>query len=412
MAMVMQVLGYAVLGALALLPILALMLGVPVKYNVRNLRVRWVTSLLTIVGISLVTVVFVMLFAAGIGIERSLVGSGDPLNLITLRAGTTAESQSVVTKQQYDDLLGIPGLLKDAKGEALVSPELVVGANVWKLDGAKANVAIRGVGPKAKDMRKEFKLLDGGRWFKPSVGELVVGLGASRRFASLNIGDTPKFRGREWRIVGKFECGGQAYESELWGDIDDIKAQFKRDYSGVLIRCATPAELKRLGNIIQNDKQFKLDARPTVEYFSEQNIGGQMMKSFGTVLAVVLGIGAVFGAANTMYAAVASRTREIATMRVLGFSRLAIWISFVLESEVLGLLGGLAGAVAGYGMFNNMTTGTVNWISFSELAFQFRVTPELMATGTVMATVMGVVGGFFPAFRASRMTIARALRGL
>jgi putative ABC transport system permease protein len=240
----------------------------------------------------------------------------------------------------------------------------------------------------------------------------VIGVGASRRFSGLNIGDTPKFRGREWRIVGKFECGGQAYESELWGDIDDVKAQFKRDYSGVLIRCANPAELKRLANLIQGDKQFKLDARPTIDYFSEQNIGGQMIKSIGVILAIVLSIGAVFGAANTMYAAVASRTREIATMRVLGFSRLAIWISFVLESGVLGLVGGATGAAVGYLVFNNMATGTVNWITFSELAFQFRVTPELMGTATALATVMGVVGGFFPAFRASRMTIARALRGL
>lgn len=409
----MALIGAGVLvGALGLMFLLSWLLGVPVKYNLRNLRVRWVTSLLTIAGIALVTIVFVLLFAAGIGIERSLVGSGDPLNLITLRAGTTAESQSVVTKAQYDDLLGIPGLLRDAKGDLMVSPELVVGANVFKLDGGKANVAIRGVGPKAKDMRTEFQLLPGGRWFKPSVGELVVGVGASRRFAGLDLGDTPLFRGRRWTIVGKFECGGQAYESELWGDIDDIKAQFKRDYSGVLIRCATPAELRRLGNLIQDDKQFKLDARPTIDYFSEQNIGGQMMKSFGTILAFVMGIGAVFGAANTMYAAVASRTREIATMRVLGFSRLAIWISFVLESAVLGVLGGFVGAVAGYLLFNNMSTGTVNWISFSELAFQFRVTPELMETGMGLATMMGVVGGFFPAYRASRMTIARALRGL
>jgi len=398
-------------GGFGLLFLLTWFLGVPVKYNLRNLRIRWVTSLLTILGISLVTVVFVMLFAMGLGIERSLVGSGDPLNLITLRVGTTAESQSVVTKAQYDDLLGIPGLLRDAKGEVMASPELVVGANVQKLDGGKANVAIRGAGPKARDLRTPFKLMEG-RWFNPSVGELVVGVGAARRFRGLEIGDSPTFRGRQWHVVGKFECGGHAYESELWGDIDDVKAQFKRDYSGVLIRCANPSEVKRLSNLIQGDKQFKMDARPTIDYFSEQNIGGQMIKSFGVILAVVLGIGAVFGAANTMYAAVASRTREIATMRVLGYSRLAIWTCFVLESAVLGLVGGSIGAVAGYALFNNMSTGTVNWISFSELAFQFRVTLELMETGAILATVMGVVGGFFPAFRASRMTIARALRGL
>jgi putative ABC transport system permease protein len=316
-------------------------MSIPLKYNLRNLRVRWVTSLLTILGILLVTVVFVMLFAMGLGIERSLVGSGDPLNLVTLRTGTTAESQSLVTQQQLEDLLGIPGLLRDAAGNPMLSAELVVGANVIKKDGGKANVAIRGVGPKARELRSDFKLLEGqGRWFKPSVGELVVGVGASRRFSGLEVGDTPTFRGRQWRIVGKFESGGQAYESELWGDINDIKAQFKREYSAVLIRCANPDEVARLCTLIMGDKQFKLDAKPTLDYFLDQNIGGQMIKSFGLVLAVVLSIGAVFGAANTMYAAVASRTREIATMRVLGFSRMAIWSSFVVESGFLGLVGG------------------------------------------------------------------------
>ena len=386
-------------------------MAIPIKYNLRNLKIRWVTSLLTIVGIVLVTVVFIMLFAMGLGIERSLVGSGDPLNLITLRTGTTAESQSLVTKQQYEDVLGIPGLLRDKNGEPVVSPELVVGANVLKQDGGKANVAIRGVGSRARDLRSDLKLIEG-RWFKPSLGELIVGSGASRRFSGLGIGDRPSFRGRQWTIVGKFEAGGQAYESELWGDIDDVKAQFKRDYSALLVRCADEAELKRLCNLIHDDKQFKMDAKPTIDYYRDQNIGGQMIKSFGVVMAVVLSIGAIFGAANTMYAAVASRTREIATMRVLGFSRLAIWMSFVAESAFLGLVGGTIGAGAGYLLFNNMATGTVNWVSFSELAFQFRVTPVLMATGILLSVTMGTIGGFFPAFRASRMTIARALRGL
>jgi putative ABC transport system permease protein len=251
-----------------------------------------------------------------------------------------------------------------------------------------------------------------GRWFKPALGELIVGAGAERRFQGLRIGDRPRFRGREWLIVGRFESGGQAYESELWGDIDDIKSQFKRDYSAVMIRCASEEKLKNLCTLIRNDKQYKMEAKPTVDYYRDQNIGGQMIKSFGVVLAVVLGIGAVFGAANTMYAAVASRTREIATMRVLGFTRLAIWLSFVMESAFLGAIGGALGSVAGYLLFNNMATGTVNWISFSELAFQFRVTPQLMGWGTFLATLMGVVGGYFPAYRASRMTIARALRGL
>jgi putative ABC transport system permease protein len=408
----MAFLPYLSIAAFFLLVLLAtVQMAVPIKYNLRNLRIRWVTSLLTILGIVLVTVVFVMMFAMGLGIERSLVGSGDPLNMICLRTGTTAESQSVVTKEQYQDLLGIPGLHRDAKGELFVSPELVVGANVLKKDGGKANVAIRGVGPQAAALRSDLKLIEG-RWFKPSLGELIVGVGADRRFQGLRIGARPHFRGRQWTIVGLFESGGQAYESELWGDIDDVKSQFKRDYSAVLIRCASEEKLESLCRLIRNDKQYKMEAKPTIDYYRDQNIGGQMIKSFGVVLAVVLGIGAVFGAANTMYAAVASRTREIATMRVLGFTRIAIWLSFVMEAAFLGMIGGALGSGAGYLLFNNMATGTVNWISFSELAFQFRVTPTLMAWGTLLATLMGVVGGYFPAYRASRMTIARALRGL
>ena len=399
-------------GGFGLLLLVTWWLGVPIKYNVRNLQVRLVTSLLTLVGIGLVTVVFVWMFAMGTGIEKSLVGSGDPNLVIVLRTGTTAESQSVITKQQVDAVLGLPGLMRDAKNDPMASAELVVGSNAVKRDGGKANVALRGAGPKSREMRPEFKLVEG-RWFNPSVGELIVGVGVSRRFSGLEIGDTPRFRGRSWKVVGKFECGGQAYESELWGDIDDIKAQFKREFSSTRIRCSSPEEVKRMCRVIEGDKQFQdLWAKPTLDYYSEQNIMGQMIKSFGFVLAIVLGIGAVFGAANTMYAAVASRTREIATMRVLGFSRLAIWMSFVLEAAFLGVLGGALGSVIGFLAFNNMSTGSVNWISFSELAFQFRVTPELMLIATILSTAMGVVGGFFPAFRASRMTIARALRGL
>jgi ABC-type antimicrobial peptide transport system permease subunit len=384
---------------------------IPLKYNLRNLRVRWVTSLLTVLGIVLVTVVFVMIFAMGLGIERSLAGSGDPLGVIALRVGTTAESQSVVTKQQYDDIMGIPGLPRDAKGELLVSAELVEVSNAIKQDGGKANVPLRGAGPMSRSLRSDLKLIEG-RWFKPSVGELVVGVGARRRFAGMKVGDTPSFRGRKWTIVGAFECAGQAYESELWGDINDMKAQFRRDYSAILIRCPNEAEVRRLCNVIQGNKQFSLDAKPHVQYFEEQDLAGKMMKAIGVIMGIVLSIGAIFGAANTMYAAVASRTREIATMRVLGFSRLAIWTSFVLESALMGLAGGATGSILGYLLFNNMATGTVNWISFSELAFQFRVTPQLMLLGTLLAVVMGVFGGFFPAYRASRMTIARALRGL
>jgi putative ABC transport system permease protein len=386
-------------------------MAIPLTYNVRNLRVRWVTTLLTLGGIAAVTAMFVMMFAMGLGVERALTASGHPLNLIALRTGTTAESQSLVTKRQVDDLLSLPGIPRDEKGEPLVSAELVVVANLPKADGGKANAAIRGAGPQAAKLRDGLKLTEG-RWFKPSLGEVVVGRGVVRRFQGLGLGAKPVFRGREWTVVGVFECDGQAYESEIWGDLEDIRAQFKRDYSAVLIRVRNPGELERLSRVILEDKQFKLDAKPHLEYYEKQNLGAQMLKAIASVMGVVLSIGAVFGAANTMYAAVAQRTREIATMRVLGFTRLSIWASFVIESAVLGAAGGLLGVAASRLIFDGITTGTVNWQSFSELAFQFRVTPELMGTGLGLATLLGMVGGFFPAWRASRVPIARALRGL
>ena len=187
-------------------------MAVPLKYNIRNLRVRWITSALTAAGIGLVTLIFLFNVAMGLGIERSLMGSGHPMNLIALRTGATAESQSVATKKQVDEVLSLPGIEKDAKGEPLVSAELVVVANLHKLDGKRANVALRGVGPKARDLRGNLRLHDGGRWFEPGVGELVVGSGATGRFQGLKVGDRPYFRGREWEVVGIFGAEGQAFE--------------------------------------------------------------------------------------------------------------------------------------------------------------------------------------------------------
>lgn len=385
---------------------------VPLKYNARNLRVRWVSSTLTALCVAAATGIFLLLGAMGQGIERSLVGTGDPLNVIAMRTGVTAESQSMVTKKQVDDLLSLKGIARDAAGEVLLSPELVVVAALPRIGKDKANAALRGVGPRARDLRPNLKIVEGGRWFKPALGELVVGVGTASRFPWIKIGSELKFRGRTWTVVGLFEDGGQAYESEIWGDLDDLKAQYQRDPSAVLFRAEKPADVERLSRLIKDDKQYHLDARPQIEYFGSQNLAGNMMKAVSAIMGLVLSIGAIFGVANTMYAAVISRTREIATMRVLGFTRLSIWLAFVLESGFLGLVGGLVGAAGAYLLFNNFATGTVNWMTFSDMAFKFRVTRELMVTGVILAGLMGVVGGFFPAWRASRVPIARALRGL
>lgn len=387
-------------------------MAVPLKYNLRNLRVRWITSTLTAGGIGLVTLIFLFNVAMGVGIERSLMGSGHPMNLIAVRTGATAESQSIVTKKQVEDVMSLPGIEKDAKGEALVSAELMVVANLSKLDGKRANVAVRGVGPKARDLRGNIRLVEGGRWIDPGLGELVVGVGAQGRFQGLKVGDQPFFRGRKWKVVGAFTADGQAFESEIWGDIDDLKAQFKRDYSAILVRCPSREAIDRLARVIKDTKEISLDAKPHTEYFKDQNQAADMMKSMGGMMAFVLSIGAIFGAANTMYAAVAQRTREIATLRVLGFTRLEIWLSFIAESAFIGLAGGACGAALGYLTLNGMRAGTVNWVTFSDMAFRFTVTPVLAAWAVGIAVLVGVLGGFFPAWRASRVPIARALRGL
>lgn len=386
-------------------------MAIPLRYNLRNMAVRKVTTLMTVGGIALVTVIFVFLFALSIGLDRTLIGTGDPLNLIVLRGAGSTETASTVTKQQAQDIAVLEGIAKDEAGEPLVSSECVVLAGMTKEDGGRANLAVRGVGPKGRAVRAGVRLKEGGRWFRPGLGELVVGENARRRFANLDVGATPFFRGRAWTIVGVFTADGQAYESEVWGDVEDIRAQYKREYTAVIVRCRDEAAMTRVTDAVRNEKHLRLEARPHPQYYQSQNMAGMMLKAMGVVMGLVLSIGAIFGAANTMYAAVASRTKEIATMRVLGFSRLSIWLSFVIESALLGLAGGVLGSLLAYLGLNGFTTGTANWQTFSEIAFQFRVTPVLMGTGVALAVVMGVGGGLFPAFRASRGAIVNALRG-
>lgn len=385
-------------------------MAVPLKYGLRNLRVRWRTAGLTALGIALVTVIFVMMTALGIGMERTLVGTGHPLNMIVLRPGAT-ETQSEMTRQQAADIAAREGIVRGADGEPMASAELVVVANIPNINGKKANIAIRGVGPRARDLRDALTIVEG-RWFAPALGEIVVGAGARRRFANLEVGDTPFIRGRKWKVVGIFESGGQAYESEIWGDIGDLQSEFKRQYSTLIARCKDPETVDRIGRALKEDRQIQLEGKRHAAYYKDQNMGANMLKAMGAVMAVVLSVGAAFGAANTMYAAVASRTREIATLRVLGFSRLALWGSLMMEAALLGLAGGVAGSAAAWANFDGMTTGSANWQTFSDLAFQFRVTPGLMGAGVLLAVGMAVAGGLPPAFRASRAPIPSALRGL
>ena len=385
-------------------------MAIPLKYNRRSLWVRTVSTVMTMLCIAGVTIILIWMIAMGNGLEKTLVGTGHPLNLIVLRPRQT-ETTSLIERELAGDIAALEGIDKDSNGQPLASFEFVAVSGHLQQNGKKSNLAIRGIGPRSRDLRDGLKLVEG-RWPNPGLGELTVGKGALGRFTQLKVGDRPVFRERTWVVVGTFEAGGQAYESEVWADVDDLKTQFKRDYSSVIIRAKDEVSRKRLEGLISSDKKFQLEAKPHAEYYKSQNQMGEMMKGLGSMVGTVMAIGALFGAANMMYAAVASRKREIATLRVLGFGRLSIGFSFVLESAFVGLCGGIMGAVIARIFIDGITSGTANWETFTDLAFNFRVTPELMIQGIVTAVFVGALGGLFPAWRASRTTIAYALRGM
>lgn len=385
-------------------------MALPLEYNIRSLWVRWISTVMTMACIAGVTLVVIWLSAMGVGLEKTLVGTGHPLNLIVLRPRQT-ETTSMIDRPQAADIAALDGILKDEKGEPLASFELVAVAAHENSAGKKANLALRGIGPKSRGLRDGLKLVEG-RWPNPGLGELAVGIGAQRRFRGLNPGDRPFIRGRTWMVVGVFEAAGQAYESEVWGDVEDLKSQFKREFSTVIVRAVDAASMDRLVRLIGDDKRLQLEAKPHAEYYKSQNQSAEMMKGLAGMIGFILSIGALFAAANMMYAAVSSRKREIATMRVLGFRRLSIGFSFVLESAFVGLCGGVVGAIVGRIFFDGITSGTANWETFTDMSFHFRVTPELMIGGLIQAVMIGIIGGLLPAWRASRTTIASALRGL
>lgn len=377
---------------------------IPLRYNLRSLRQRKVASILTAIGIALVTAIFVSLLALGQGVRKTMVSTGHPQNLIVMRDGPTAETQSSIDLNDAEILKTLAGITPDADGAPMASPETIVIVSEVKPDGGNANLILRGVGPMAWKVRPDLKI--DGRWPNPERAEAVVGLTLSRRFPDLRLGARKAFKKVEYEIVGVFDAQGRAYESEIWVSGDQLRPEFGRPYSSVVVRADDPAALAAA---IDAEARFPLKAHDEVEYFRKQTEMAGMIEFMATVVALVLGIGAGFGAAITMYASVAARVREIATLRVLGFGRFGIGVGFLLESAMIALPGGALGAMLALPL-NGMTTGTTNWETFSEMAFNFTVTPELMGIGVAVAALLGMAGGFFPAISATRIPIARALR--
>jgi len=386
---------------------------IPLRYNLRNLVVRWRLTLATMLGIALVVAVFIMIMALARGLKATYISTGDPRNLLVLRKGSTAESSSQITRNEVRLIRYLDGIARDDSGEPLASPEILVLINLDRRDRkGTANVLVRGIGPVGLRLRTKVRVIEG-RMFQPGLRECVVSRKIAERFAHCRVGEQFRTGRTLWRVVGIFDAAKTAYESEIWVDADEARAAFKRNFYGsILIRpvedsVTVATMIKRM----EADKQLSIRVLPEVEYYKEQTKTATPIQWLGSVLAVVMSIGAAFSAMNTMYAAVSARTREIGTLRVLGFRRRHIYLSFLLESVILALLGGVLGCLLSLPL-NGIATGTMSWTTFSEVAFEFRITPELLANGMAFALVMGGLGGLLPARLAASKPVLDALRSV
>ncbi len=394
-------------------------MAIPISYNVRNLRLRKGLTIMTALGIALTVTTAIFLMALIAGLNRAFVSSGSPLNVLVLRKGSEAELSGGFDASLYPTLKTLPGIAKDSKGEPMTSGEWVVVIILPRKDGTgEVNVTVRGMMPDGLEMRQlstsghpGVKLV-AGRWFQTGQREVVVSKSIQSRFAHANIGDTMEFGKGSWKVVGVFDAGGSAYESEVWGDVNQMASDFDRQggFASAYLRATDPIAAEALKNRVSDDQRLKLEGLIETDYYAKQTSSGGPIKVIGFVVGFIMAIGSIFAAMNTMYAAVAYRGREIATLRVIGFSRPAILTSFVLESLLLALLGAAAGIVLML-PFNGMQTGTSNAVTFSEVVFALRITPQVAAYAILFALVMGFVGGLAPAWHAARQNILNALRG-
>jgi len=386
-------------------------MAVPLQYNIRNLKLRKSATIMTALGIALTVTTAIFIMALLAGLNEAFRGSGDPLNVLVLRKGATAElTAGGVDRDALPIMKDLPGVDRDAQGQPLVSGEDLLVVVLPRNDGTgETNVTVRFLTSTGIEMRPETKLVSG-RWFKPGQREIVVSKSIHNRFAQANIGDAMWIGKGPWTVVGIFDAGGTAHDSEIWGDINQLAADFDRTtYNSALIRATDPVAADALKNRVSDDQRLKLNGMLETDYWAKQTSSGNPIKFVGMIVAVIMAIGSCFAAMNTMYAAVAYRSREIATLRVIGFSRPSILTSFVFESVMLSLLGALVGIILML-PFNGMTTGTNNPVTFSEAVFSLRMTPGVVGSAIVFAVVMGLFGGIAPAWHAARRQILASLR--
>jgi ABC-type lipoprotein release transport system permease subunit len=386
-------------------------MAIPFSYSFRNLWTRRLTTVLTASGMALVVFVFAATLMLATGLRKTLVETGSPDNVVVIRKASQSEVQSGVDRSQAALVETQPEIALGTDGRQLLAKEIVVLISLPKRGTDKpSNVVIRGVSPASLALRPQVRLIEG-HMPRPGSSEVIAGQSVSKRFKGGGIGETLRFGMRDWSVVGTFDAGTTGFSSEIWGDADQLMQAFRRPvYSSVLFRLRDTSEFPKVKERIESDPRLTVEAKRETQYYSDQS---EMMATFlrimGMTLTIIFSLGAVIGAMITMYATVANRTAEIGTLRALGFRRRSIMIVFLLESLLLGLVGGLAGIVVS-SFLQLFTISTVNWQTFSELAFSFTLTPDIIVQSLAFSLIMGLVGGVLPAFRAARMNIVEALR--
>ena len=387
---------------------------IPFVYNVRSVTQRPVSTALTALGIGLVVAVFVAMLALANGFVAALVKTGSSDNVLLLRRGADSEMSSSIAREAISIISASPHIATGADGRPMVSPETYIVLNIRRMDGdefAVANVVARGVSDKAFDVRRNIKIIEGRR-FASGQSEICVGSKLAGRFANVNVGDVLRFSNRDWNVVCRFSANGSSFESEIWGENEQFQNVFRgnSNFQDVAFRLKDPGGFEEAKRSFLADQRIQVDAHRESEFYASQSeLLGNILRFLAIMITSIMAIGAVFGAVNTMYAAVSSRTPEIAVLLTLGFHPRSVLASFLAESALIAFLGGIIGCLLALPI-NGVVTSTTNWASFSEIAFAFRVTPKLLLAGVIFAVVMGVVGGFFPARRASRLPVVQALR--
>jgi len=384
---------------------------IPFSYNIRNLIVRKTTTIMTALGIALTVAVLLASMALVEGLKVAFTQSGHPLHILVMRKGADAELSSNFERSVFRDIVFKSGIAKNAKGDALASLEMVTVINLPSVESPEGmNLSVRGITPVGLEIRDDARLIQG-RWMEFGKREVVVGESIAKRYPDARIGNKIKFGRGDWEVVGIFKSEQLARNSEILTDLNQAAADFEREnvLSSALIRASDDVARQALINDLSTDPRLNVKAQTEKEYYAAQSNSGMLISFLGTFVATIMAIGSCFAAMNTMYAAVARRAKEIGTLRVLGFSRFSILSSFLIESVALAILGGLIGILLVLPL-NNLSTGIGSFVTFSEIAFQLRVSPSIMLTGLIFAIIIGAFGGLLPAANAARQQILNALR--